>query len=315
MSRRFPPPPIVAAMAPPPGRGGIGIVRISGSATRRIAEGLLGKLPGPRHASFAHFLDASSQPIDQGLAIKQTKRGQKGYSILNPYKTVPKAKWLASDSRIIAMLKQILGDKICDHNDSGATVGLVSKTWHKDNRHDKKDEVKEYKLDWNPDFKVVRIGLYLTDNKKHSGALAVKAGSHKVQNLKDGKIVVVENNPGDLVIFDVRITHCGNFPVLRPIFKWIPLTWLRPYDYWYRDYNPLITKIPRKIKYFLNDLLVKLPIFYPFDKNRMAIMNGYGVDNWQSKRWKNYMVTVSRRWSNNSMMHPKNLDNTVTPIK
>ncbi len=62
-------PSTIAAIATPPGCGGIGIVRISGPATRRIAEGLLGELPGPRHASFAHFLDASSQPIDQGLAI------------------------------------------------------------------------------------------------------------------------------------------------------------------------------------------------------------------------------------------------------
>jgi tRNA modification GTPase len=59
----------IAAVATPPGRGGIGIVRISGAATRHIAEGVLGKLPSPRHASFANFLDAASQPIDQGLAI------------------------------------------------------------------------------------------------------------------------------------------------------------------------------------------------------------------------------------------------------
>ncbi|HSW53370.1 MAG TPA: tRNA uridine-5-carboxymethylaminomethyl(34) synthesis GTPase MnmE [Sulfuricaulis sp.] len=59
----------ITAIATPPGRGGIGIVRVSGSAARHIAEGLLGKLPQPRHASFANFLDAASQPIDQGLAI------------------------------------------------------------------------------------------------------------------------------------------------------------------------------------------------------------------------------------------------------
>jgi tRNA modification GTPase len=59
----------IAAVATPPGRGGIGIVRISGTAVRHIAAGLLGKLPKPRHASFVNFLDAASQPIDQGLAI------------------------------------------------------------------------------------------------------------------------------------------------------------------------------------------------------------------------------------------------------
>jgi tRNA modification GTPase len=59
----------IAAVATPPGRGGIGIVRVSGSATRHIAEGILGKLPKPRHASFADFLDTVGKPIDRGLAI------------------------------------------------------------------------------------------------------------------------------------------------------------------------------------------------------------------------------------------------------
>ncbi|MHB8474305.1 MAG: tRNA uridine-5-carboxymethylaminomethyl(34) synthesis GTPase MnmE [Gammaproteobacteria bacterium] len=59
----------IAAVATPPGRGGIGIVRVSGPAARRIAEALLGRLPRPRHATFAHFLDAAGQRIDQGLTL------------------------------------------------------------------------------------------------------------------------------------------------------------------------------------------------------------------------------------------------------
>ncbi|MEW6332323.1 MAG: tRNA uridine-5-carboxymethylaminomethyl(34) synthesis GTPase MnmE [Pseudomonadota bacterium] len=59
----------IAAIATPPGRGGIGIVRVSGPATRRIAEVMLGKLPKPRHAQFADFLDASGDALDQGLAL------------------------------------------------------------------------------------------------------------------------------------------------------------------------------------------------------------------------------------------------------
>jgi tRNA modification GTPase len=59
----------IAAIATPPGRGGIGIVRLSGPATRRIAESMLGKLPPPRHASFTRFHDRTGQAIDQGLAL------------------------------------------------------------------------------------------------------------------------------------------------------------------------------------------------------------------------------------------------------
>ncbi len=59
----------IAAIATPPGRGGIGVVRVSGPATRTIAEKLLGKLPVPRHATFARFRAADGQPIDEGLVL------------------------------------------------------------------------------------------------------------------------------------------------------------------------------------------------------------------------------------------------------
>jgi len=59
----------IVAAATPPGRGGIGIVRISGPATRAIAEALLGAVPPPRIAHNASFADADGRAIDTGLAL------------------------------------------------------------------------------------------------------------------------------------------------------------------------------------------------------------------------------------------------------
>jgi len=59
----------IAAVATPPGRGGVGIVRISGPAVDRIASGLLGELPVPRQAALRRFLDARGQAIDDGIAL------------------------------------------------------------------------------------------------------------------------------------------------------------------------------------------------------------------------------------------------------
>jgi len=59
----------IAAVATPPGRGGVGIVRVSGPAVKRVAESLLGKIPPPRLASLADFVDAAGRPIDRGLAL------------------------------------------------------------------------------------------------------------------------------------------------------------------------------------------------------------------------------------------------------
>jgi len=62
-------PDTIAAPATPPGRGGIGIVRLSGPKVAAIAGPLLGRLPRPRQATLAVFLDAEGEPIDAGLAL------------------------------------------------------------------------------------------------------------------------------------------------------------------------------------------------------------------------------------------------------
>jgi tRNA modification GTPase len=59
----------IVAPATPPGRGGIGIVRVSGPKAPEIAAVLLGELPPARIARFARFLDAAREPLDAGLAL------------------------------------------------------------------------------------------------------------------------------------------------------------------------------------------------------------------------------------------------------
>ena len=60
----------IVAQATPPGRGGIGIVRISGEETKIIAEKILGRIPKPRYATFSKFVESSdSSIIDEGIAL------------------------------------------------------------------------------------------------------------------------------------------------------------------------------------------------------------------------------------------------------
>lgn len=59
----------IAAIATAPGSGGIGVVRVSGPASRAIAAGVLGHCPPPRHAAYLPFKDADENLIDRGIAI------------------------------------------------------------------------------------------------------------------------------------------------------------------------------------------------------------------------------------------------------
>jgi tRNA modification GTPase len=59
----------IVAAATPPGRGGVGIVRLSGPKVPEYAAVVLGELPAPRHATFARFMDARQESIDAGLAL------------------------------------------------------------------------------------------------------------------------------------------------------------------------------------------------------------------------------------------------------
>lgn len=62
-------PATIAALATPPGQGGIGVVRISGTRAADIAQAVLGCVPPARRAVYATFQDDAGQTIDQGLAL------------------------------------------------------------------------------------------------------------------------------------------------------------------------------------------------------------------------------------------------------
>ena len=59
----------IVAVATAPGRGAVGIVRVSGRALAPLAQALCGQVLKARYATYTPFLDAAGQPIDQGLAL------------------------------------------------------------------------------------------------------------------------------------------------------------------------------------------------------------------------------------------------------
>lgn len=59
----------IVAQATAPGRGGIGILRVSGPLASQVAEAVLGKCPKPRMADYLPFKDSDGTVLDQGIAL------------------------------------------------------------------------------------------------------------------------------------------------------------------------------------------------------------------------------------------------------
>lgn len=72
MAARLPTTPrrdVISAIATAPGRGGVGVVRVSGPDLLPLAEQLTGKTPKPRVATLADFKAADGSVIDSGLLL------------------------------------------------------------------------------------------------------------------------------------------------------------------------------------------------------------------------------------------------------
>ena len=59
----------IAAVATAPGRGGIGIIRISGKNLKNLALELCGRIPVARHAHYLPFCSKNGDLIDRGIAL------------------------------------------------------------------------------------------------------------------------------------------------------------------------------------------------------------------------------------------------------
>jgi tRNA modification GTPase len=59
----------IVAQATAIGKGGVGIVRVSGPLAKEVAQRVLGRQIEPRKAEYLNFLDEQAQVLDQGIAL------------------------------------------------------------------------------------------------------------------------------------------------------------------------------------------------------------------------------------------------------
>ncbi|GAL37487.1 GTPase and tRNA-U34 5-formylation enzyme TrmE [Vibrio maritimus] len=59
----------IVAQATAPGRGGVGIIRVSGPLAQEVAQQVTGKTLKPRYADYLPFKDENGGELDQGIAL------------------------------------------------------------------------------------------------------------------------------------------------------------------------------------------------------------------------------------------------------
>jgi tRNA modification GTPase len=59
----------IAAQATAPGKGGVGIIRVSGPLAEKVAFRILGKCPKTRYAEYLTFTSLAGEMLDQGIAL------------------------------------------------------------------------------------------------------------------------------------------------------------------------------------------------------------------------------------------------------
>ena len=64
----------IVAIATAPGRGAVGIVRVSGPDLADVVQGLCGRSLKPREATYLGFLDGEGGVIDRGLQRTANRR-------------------------------------------------------------------------------------------------------------------------------------------------------------------------------------------------------------------------------------------------
>lgn len=62
----------IVAVATPPGRGGVGVVRVSGPLAGPVCREICGVLPEPRRAAHRRFRDGEGGTLDEGLVLRFT---------------------------------------------------------------------------------------------------------------------------------------------------------------------------------------------------------------------------------------------------
>lgn len=124
---------------------------------------------------------------------------------------VPELAFIFSNQRILNVIKQVLGENnvmFTGHCD--IQMNMIS-GWHKDSGEGVPGGYFSGPYMTSDECRVYKVGVYLQDTAP-GDSLTARLGSHRETDMCVGPEVDVLSRAGDIVVFDVRITHAGQRP-------------------------------------------------------------------------------------------------------
>ncbi|RDH77715.1 hypothetical protein DVS77_15230 [Mycolicibacterium moriokaense] len=129
----------------------------------------------------------------------------------NAAEMVPDLSFIFAHPRILAVVKQVLGEtNVIFTGHCDIHMNMLS-GWHKDSGENVPGGYFTGPYMTSADCRVFKVAIYLQDSGRRDGFTA-RLGSHRETVLRAGNKVRVQSRTGDIVVFDVRITHTGQLP-------------------------------------------------------------------------------------------------------
>ena len=211
---------------------------------------------------------------------------------------IPQLGWVFTHPKILDTVRSALGSKsIVFTGNSDIQISRLS-GWHKDDGDGQYLGPECYDA---PDCRIFRVGIYLQDHTGNDQGLRVKRGSHVSPSNDIGDVVYLPTAPGDIVIFDVRLTHAGQLPDLIEKAIW---------EISDRLGNPVMGRLCRQAYWSLIGRTDKLSLYTAFGlPNRYteafahATMGSHLVDTGNRRRlsWPDNLVSALQ---GNGIGHP-----------
>lgn len=221
---------------------------------------------------------------------------------------IPEISWLFYHPKILTIMSELLRqEKTMFTSHCDVHSGTLS-AWHKDDGMAVMDGGYFGKPTYDElNCCVYKVAIYLQDHVHNRSGLTVKKGSHRVSALDCGEEVYLKTRVGDVVIFDVRLTHTGQRDAV-PICQF-----QKPLRLAKRIVGKLWKIEEQKIDNFLRKKYHQIS----GDEERLSIFFTYGISNEYTKKFavNNMKRQILQNNSKNIFLEPSTrqalLDNNV----